>query len=114
MDESTIQAKIRLRASTLGWKVWRNNVGVLMDSRGVPVRFGLANDSKAVNSSFKSADLIGIRPLLITPGMVGKTIGQFVSIECKAPGGKVAGAQIKWKDLINSLGGFATITSDEI
>ena len=77
-NESTIQAKVRLDASKLGWRLWRNNVGVLMDSRGVPVRFGLANDSAGVNKIIKSADLIGIRPVIITQDMVGKVIGQFV------------------------------------
>lgn len=33
-----------------------------------------------------SSDTVGIRPVLITQEMVGKTIGQFFVIEAKAPG----------------------------
>ena len=115
MAESSVQAEIRLRTSQAGWRLWRNNVGVLTDERGVPVRYGLANDSKAVNAHLKSGDLIGIRPVVITQDMVGMTIGQFVSIEVKAPGYKPGNtarekAQRAWAALVTTLGGFATIT----
>jgi len=110
-NESTIQAKTRLAASRRGWSVFRNNVGVLKDMRGVPVRFGLANDTKQMNEQFKSADLIGIRPVLITQEMVGTFIGQFVSIECKATDGETKQGQLNWQDMINRNGGYAIITN---
>ena len=56
--------------------------------------------------------------LLITQDMVGKTIGQFVSIECKhenwRPGedGARGVAQLNWANLINTLGGYAIFTKD--
>jgi hypothetical protein len=120
MNESTVQAKVRIRTSALGWRMWRNNVGVLLDATGRPVRYGLANDSTQVNASIKSGDLIGIRPVVITPEMVGQTIGQFVSIECKREGWKPSAsdaryvAQRKWADLVNSLGGYAVITTGDL
>ena len=120
MNEATVQAKVRLMASQKGWILWRNNVGVLLDSRGIPVRFGLANDSKLVNKSYKSADLIGIRPIFITQDMVGTTIGQFVSRECKHPHWQYNAndeheiAQNRWIELINLLGGDASFTTGEL
>lgn len=117
MSESQVQATIRLAASCLGWRLFRNNVGVMRREDGVPVRFGLANDSKQLNSQYKSGDLIGIRPVVITQDMVGKMIGQFVSIECKHPDWNPSQsderyqAQKRWADLINSLGGYAIITN---
>ena len=120
MNEATVQAHVRLLASQAGWRLWRNNVGVLLDSRGVPVRYGLANDSKQVNAVFKSADLIGIKPVLITPDMVGTVIGQFVSRECKVSGWRLNPnnehdvTQMKWADLIMMLGGDASITTGEL
>jgi len=120
MNEASIQAQVRLDASKLGWRLFRNNVGVLVDSRGTPVRFGLANDSNVVNKHIKSADLIGIKPVLITQDMVGQTIGQFVSRECKWSGWKYnpkderEAAQQRWIDMINSMGGDAKFTIGEV
>lgn len=111
-NESAIQAAIRLEAAKRGIALYRNNVGVLLDRRGVPVRFGLANDSAAVNAHIKSGDLIGIRPVLVTPEMVGTTLGVFVSREVKATGWRYTGtpreaAQQRWIDLVRSYGGDA-------
>lgn len=118
MSEAGVQSEVRLHTSQLGWRMWRNNVGVLKDERGVPVRYGLANDSSIINRHLKSGDLIGIRPVLITPDMVGTIIGQFVSVECKdrewKPNLKDARylAQCNWVNLIRSLGGHAVITTN--
>lgn len=120
MNEASIQSLVRLEAARRGWQLWRNNVGVLLDAKGRPVRYGLANDSKQVNANIKSADLIGIRPVLITPDMVGKVIGQFVSRECKESHWKYNPrdtrdvAQGRWAALVNSLGGDAKVTVGEL
>lgn len=111
-SEAAAQAAVRLEAAQKGIRAWRNNVGALTDERGVPVRYGLANDSAAMNKIIKSADLIGIRPVLVTPAHVGQTIGQFVSREIKAPGWKYTGtareeAQQRWALLVSSMGGDA-------
>lgn len=106
------QSLIRLAAVEAGVWLTRNNVGALIDERGVPVRYGLANESKAQNESVKSADLIGIRPILIGPQHVGQVIGQFASIECKHQtwvykGDKHEVAQLKWCNFVIGKGGFA-------
>lgn len=111
-SEAGVQTDQRLQASKLGGRLWRNNVGALQSPDGRWIRYGLANDSKKVNDVCKSSDLIGITPVKITPIHVGKTLGQFVSIECKKPGWKFTGekrevAQLQWITLINSLGGSA-------
>lgn len=115
MAESSIQAAIRLAASQRGWRLFRNNVGALVDKDGRLIRFGLANDSKQMNATYKSGDLCGIIPRVITQDMVGKVIGQFASVEVKHPDWKPSDrderyqAQCRWRDLINSLGGYAVI-----
>lgn len=111
-NEATVQATVRLEAAAAGWELWRNNLGAAVDERGVPVRFGLANDSAKLNARIKSADLIGIRPVLITQDMVGSTIGQFASIETKRPGWRFSGteredAQMRWATIVTAAGGFA-------
>ena len=79
-SEAGVQQRVRLAGTARGLLLMRNNVGVLQDDRGVPVRFGLANDSSAVNAQIKSSDLIGIRPVTITEGRVGTVIFRFHSI----------------------------------
>lgn len=108
--EARVQDEARLLASKMGWRLFRNNVGVLKDERGVPVRYGIANDSPTMNKRIKSSDLIGIRPVVITLDMVGSTIGQFVAREVKKAGWKYKGteheeAQLAFGTLIIGLGG---------
>lgn len=83
MKESAVQNHILLESARSGCDLWRNNVGCLKDERGVPVRFGILNDTKEMNKRFKSSDLIGITPTYITPQMVGRIIGIFTAVECK-------------------------------
>lgn len=111
-SESGILSEIRLEASQAGCRLWRNNVGATYTPTGQFIRFGLANDSTQLNQVIKSADLIGIRPILITSQHIGQIIGQFISREVKNPSWKYKGtarekSQLAWADLINSLGGDA-------
>ena len=111
-SEAAVQAAVRLEAARKGVRLFRNNVGALIDSRGVPVRYGLANESKQVNEVMKSADLIGWRPLLIEPRHVGTVVAQFVSREVKAVGWHYTGgdrepAQLAWAQLVTAGGGDA-------
>lgn len=117
-SEAAVQAALRVRASKLGLRLWRNNVGALRDERGAYVRFGLANDSAQLNAVIKSADLIGIRPRIIQPGDVGQVIGQFLSREVKHEGWRYGGterevAQANWAMLVNTLGGDASFATSE-
>lgn len=119
--EGQVQADVRLRAPSLRMHLFRNNNGVLKDESGRPVRYGLANDSRALNKVVKSADLIGGTEVTITPDMVGKTLLVFTSVEVKeeafnGPIGKEAReryeAQVAWANFINNLGGRAYIVTD--
>lgn len=117
-SEAAAQAVVRVEASRLGLRLWRNNVGVAVDERGQYVRYGLANESQAVNRRLKSSDLIGIRPVTIGPQHVGKVLGQFVSREIKRPGWTYRGsareaAQLRWLELVAALGGDAAFATGE-
>lgn len=112
-SESRVQSAVRLEASQKNVLMMRNNVGALLDERGVPVRYGLMNESKAMNQAVKSSDLIGIRPVLIGPQHLGATIGQFVARECKhgawrrSPTDKHEAAQEAFLRLVLANGGDA-------
>ena len=114
--EAGIQAAIRLEAAQKGAILWRNTVGATPTPAGGFLRYGLANDTKQLNARIKSADLIGIRPRLITQPDVGNIIGQFMSREIKKPGWKYSNspheqAQLRWCELITSFGGDACFAS---
>ena len=120
LGETSVITDVRLAASAAGWRVWRNNRGAGKLENGNFIRWGLCNDSAAVGTHVRSADLIGIRPVLITQAMVGSTIGQFVSIEVKRPGWKPSAGdeheqgQRRWADMINSMGGYAIFSTGGI
>lgn len=116
--EHKVQDDARLLASQMGWRLFRNNSGCLKDKTGRLVRYGLCNDTPAMNKRIKSSDLIGIRPVVITPDMVGSTIGQFVAREVKKAGWKYKGteheqAQLAFGTLVIGLGGDFKFYSGE-
>jgi len=99
-SEEWAQAHDRMAAARVGGLLWRNNVGArkVKDTHicpscefkfeivNPPLRWGLCNDSAKLNKGLKSSDLIGIKPLLITPAHVGRVVGQFAAVEEKKPG----------------------------
>lgn len=100
-SEAAAAAVVRLEAARKGVKLFRNNVGVLPDLTGRPVRYGLANESKQINERIKSSDYMGWRARLITPQDVGTVIGQAVGREVKKVGWRYTGtgrepAQLAW------------------
>jgi len=114
-SENDVQARVRLAASQAGNVLWRNNVGMLRDERGVPVRFGLCNDSKALNTACKSSDLIGIKRLTVTQQMVGSVVGQFYAREVKRAGWRYADtprerAQLRFHEVCIAMGADAGFT----
>lgn len=120
--EAYAQSLVRLEAPRFGVSLWRNNVGARTitedDGTRRHIRWGLANESPAMNKVLKSGDLIGVRPIVITPAHVGATIGQFVSRECKRPGWTWRGdehetAQLNWAMLVTRLGGDAQFATGE-
>jgi hypothetical protein len=118
LSEAAIQNLVRLEASKKGCRLWRNNVGATYTPDGALIRYGLANESTGVNKQIKSADLIGIRPVKITQNMVGAILGQFMSREVKAANWRYANtereqAQLRWAELILSLGGDACFVNGE-
>jgi hypothetical protein len=117
-SESAVSSMVRLKADSLGMRLWRNNVGVLKDERGIPVRYGLANDSKKLNERLKSSDLIGWRRILIEPIHVGQYVAQFTSVEVKHEEWKYTAtpreeAQLRWLKLVDTEGGYGRFVNND-
>ncbi len=124
-SEAWAQQQDRMTVARAGGMAWRNNVGATparcpdCNAPQRPVRYGLANDSHQLNEQFKSADLICVIPRLITPEMVGTTIGQFGSIESKRPGWVYSAtprevAQAAWAALLKRHHAFATFSTGDL
>lgn len=85
-SESRAQSEIRLSTPGLKTALWRNNKGACKDETGRLIRYGLGHESPKLEKIWKSADLIGITPIQITPRHVGYTLGVFTAVEVKKPG----------------------------
>ena len=114
--EGQVQQELRVLAPHIGAHLWRNNNGALPDRRGVPVRYGLGNDSTRINKVIKSSDLIGVTPVTISPADVGRMAAIFTAVEVKRPGWTGARteeekAQATFLKLIHSAGGIATFAT---
>lgn len=111
-SESDLMNLIKLEASKKGYHLWRNNSGATYTKDGYFLRYGLANESSTMNKLVKSCDLIGIKPIVITQEMVGKTVGQFFCREVKHAEWRFTGtareiAQKNFIDWVKKMGGDA-------
>lgn len=98
MNETNLMNSILI--ANHGCRLFRNNTGAIKDQTGRLVRFGLCKGS---------SDLIGFRPTVITPEMVGKTVAIFTAIEVKTPTGKPTPEQLHFLQRVKDLGGIAGI-----
>jgi hypothetical protein len=93
---------VRLLMTQKGARVFKNAMGTgLVGEKLRPVKFGVCNPG--------GSDLIGWRPVRITPEMVGQTLAQFVAVECKTPGDKARPAQVAFLRAAVRSGGVAMI-----
>ena len=87
--ETNIMNACMVALSAAGCLVWRNNCGVLKDSTGRPIRYGLC---------VGSSDLIGVAP-----------DGKFLAVEVKTATGRTSEAQDRFIAAVLRLGGRAGV-----
>ena len=87
--ETNIVGDCMIALSNEGARVFRNNTGVLKDKTGRPVKFGLCKGG---------SDIIGICP-----------DGKFLAVECKTEKGRASPAQVRFIEMVQSMGGRAGI-----
>lgn len=122
--EANIQREVMLAASQGGDTLWRNNVGkgwVAPPNRTIratkPMTVRLNPGDVVLRDAFRitwgltpgSSDLIGIRPTIITPEMVGQIRGLFLALEVKTPRGRVTGEQRTFIQHVLGRGGIAKV-----
>lgn len=87
--------RIMLKMSQKGLMVWRNQVG----------KFKSPDGTRMINIGVVgSSDLMAVKPTVITPEMVGKTLAVFVAVEVKTATGRQSEAQKKWQTAVEKLG----------
>ncbi len=101
MSEANLMRAIQLDTTPAGLRLYRNNVGVLKDSLGRHVRFGVGGVG--------GSDLIGWTPIVITPDMVGRTVAVFTAAEVKVPGGNPTIEQALFVKSVKDAGGIAGV-----
>ena len=116
MSETPLIDGILLAASARGWRLFRQNtgmgwVGKIAGRKGANITLENARPLHA-GLCVGSSDIIGIAPVVITPDMVGQTVGVFVAIEVKTVGVPVSTDQAKFTAMIKRLGGKAIIARD--
>jgi hypothetical protein len=100
MSEANFMRRVIAAAGQHDIWAYRNSVGLFYTRNGLPVRCGLCKDS---------ADIIGFRPVLITPDMVGQTIAKFIGWETKGPRTAIRQGQRDWLAMLASHGGEARL-----
>jgi len=117
-SEAAVEARVKVAMSKRGGRAWKNNKGAAYLADGTFLRYGLLNQSQRISDEIKSADLIGCDPVVITQEMVGMTFGRFWCREVKREDWQWSGddhemAQLRFAELILSLGGDAGFINDE-
>jgi len=117
--EGAVIARILIEASSAGWRLFRNSTGQAWAGRqvgetilGGGIRAVILEAPRRISFGLAvgSSDLIGWRPVTITPDMVGRTIAQFVALEAKSDGYKtVTEEQGAFLAAVARAGGYAAV-----
>lgn len=120
MNQTNWNKEIRIRASQLGARLFRRNVGqgwignavVFKKSETVGVQAGdvLIRQARPFhNGTTGQYDNHGWRVVVITPEMVGQRIAQVVEIEAKQGRDTESPEQISWGEKVRADGGVAGV-----
>lgn len=123
--EQLATQKVRLSASSLNARVFRNNSGGCVDSTGRMIKFGLGNDGTKASKVLKFGDYIGWTTITITKEMIGQKVAVFTNLEIKPDGhldktlqaaGRLGSREhYQWQtcEMVKACGGFAGFVTNE-
>lgn len=121
MTESLLLKQIQVAASSLGARLFRNNVGlgwvgeVIRPAKPVTVSVTpgdiLIRRARPLHAGLceGSGDLIGFKSIQITPEMVGRTVAVFASVEVKTHHTRTTKEQFAFQNAVREAGGIGII-----
>lgn len=121
MSEIELMNRLRVRASELGARLFRQNTGMAWVGKVIrgPGAYVLGPSDVLIRNArpFHAghegmADLGGWVPVVITADMVGKTIAVYTQVEVKE-NSKPTPAQLAWVKAVNAAGGRAGIARND-
>ena len=125
MSEGILLKKVMIKATGLGYRIFRNNVAKAWIGKSFEIKSDMTvKVGKGDVVIFKarrfhaglckgSSDLIGWKSVTITPNMVGQKIAIFTAFECKTGRLKTTEEQKRFIDAVNKFGGIAKVVRDE-
>jgi hypothetical protein len=116
--EGNVIARVLVDVSAKGWRMFRNTVGQAWAGKAEQVVGGGVMIKRPQRITYGlavgSSDLVGWRTVRITPDMVGKTIAQFVAIECKtAAYPDTTLEQDNWLEAVSAAGGASYLACED-
>lgn len=112
MRESSIQAEILETMGKNGVYGLRVNSGSFWGGEilsHMGDKLLLKNPTKIMGAPAGTSDVIGCKPTVITPQMVGKTIGVFVALEVKIPTKNAKKHQANYLDVMRRMGAIVGV-----
>lgn len=122
MSEVDLMRRLQIAASSLGARLFRQNVGMSWVGNKIErgprtVRLGpgdvVIRNARPFHAGFAGmSDLGGFKPELITPDMVGETVAIYSQVEVKE-NARPTKEQLAWIKAVNASGGRAGIAKSE-
>ncbi len=113
MTETALLQRLLIRASGLGARIFRNQVGryrlALPDCDRCQRQGRVLSSGLCVGSS----DLVGWMPHVVRQEDVGRTLAVFVAVEAKVGRHVTTEAQGHFLDVVRSAGGVAVVARQE-
>lgn len=122
MSESDLMRSLRLSASRLGARLFRQNVGQAWVGKvergnGRVIKLGpgdlVLRNARPFHAGHEGmSDLGGWVPIEVTADMVGTTVAVYTQVEVKE-NARATQAQLAWIAAVENAGGFAGIAHNE-
>lgn len=124
MAEADLMRRLQARASTLGARLFRQQVGMAWIGRveqGYPGRLVTLGSGDVVVRKARPfragvegmSDLGGWVPVVVTADMVGSTVAVYAQVEVKTDKGRASPEQLAWIEAVSKAGGRAGIARND-